>query len=217
MCCVIGYHPTRRMICRDNRDEIEQRFGALMREGRIRGMHHYGISQSFLIADASEDGYSRFLRTEQSPDVETVIGFFDPALPTIAHCRYSTSGESNQPIQVGSWSVALNGVIDMRTKAEMEAAWGVELQTDNDAELLLALMPRFLTLRDMIVSMPGSIAALFLTTHELIAVRNEKRPLWRTDSLGARWYASTRDVFIRAGFGGSPLVEVEPGEVETCR
>lgn len=155
---------------------------------------------------------------------------FDPMFPTIAHARYSTSGDwhnakNNQPLIIkvdgDSLSLAFNGVIHMGTKTEFEAEYDVKCDSENDGEVFLRKIEKGLTgrhssrshmivetARTFIENITGSFAGVWLDGHDLYAGRNSRRPLWVAEEFGGRWYASTADIFKRAGFSSyEPMME----------
>lgn len=130
----------------------------------------------------------------------------------IYHTRYCTSGGDHQPIQVGKKWIAMNGVVDMGTKPEMEKRWNLKLSTDNDAEIAL-LHTTSASRIDYFLRLKVSIAALVLTPTTLKAFRNEERPLWmHEDKRGSIILASTKDIFNRAGVRTN-LHQLEPYKV----
>lgn len=205
MCGVIGYHPV---------EPTEQAAGAfvqLFEESRVRGRHAYGLA-------TQNSASTRVLRTF---DAAAIWKRFVPGLPTIAHTRYSTSGdwqtlENNQPVVVDGIALAFNGVIHMGTKAEFEAAFDVSCTTDNDGEVFLRWMLAGGEPTAFLRAMRGSFAGVWLKDGRLHAARNQRRPLWRCDAYGAYWYASTRDIFERAAFPSAHLRPVDPWCVEVC-
>jgi glutamine phosphoribosylpyrophosphate amidotransferase len=201
MCGVIGYWPVSPAA------EALGAFAALFDESRVRGRHAYGLAN-----------HVGAWRTFQAADVPRL---FDPEKPTVAHARYSTSGDwrtlaNNQPLVVGDRALAFNGVIHMGTKAEFEAAYGVACASDNDGEVFLRRLEAGETAQAFLQRIPGSFAGVWLEGGRLWAVRNLRRPLWRCDAYGARWYASTRDIFRRAGFQVETATELVPGQVEAA-
>ena len=206
MCGVIGYVPPSEGPMPDT-GELFHMFWRLLSESRIRGMHAYGIARPGFVF--------------RSLDFDEVWKHFDPRFPTIAHCRYSTSGdwrklENNQPIVVGQLALAFNGVIHMGTKEELERDFGVDLETDNDGE---AFLRRIIedgdtsaeTFHHYIMRMDGSFAGVWLQGDKLYAGRNERRPLWASKWGGTTWYASTENIFHRAGFDRYACTEVPVG------
>jgi glutamine phosphoribosylpyrophosphate amidotransferase len=139
-------------------------------------------------------------------------------LPTIAHARYSTSGDwrtpaNNQPLVVAEMALAFNGVISMGTKPEFEADFGVTCASDNDGEVFLRRLEGGEPADAFIRRINGSFAGVWLRDGRLYAGRNARRPLWRCYAHGAWWYASTADIFRRAGFA-SHLAPVPINAVE---
>jgi len=197
---VIGYVPS----SSTGADEARNAFLSLLLQSRIRGTHAYGIAQEGQVVKST---------------VDTLVEAFDPTRPAVAHTRYSTSGdwtvpENNQPIVVGRSALVFNGVVDMGTKEEFEQRWGVKCDTANDGELFLR---RRISAEEFVATMSGSFAGVWAEwgASRLCALRNERRPLWSSDHLGARWYGSTRDIFVRAGFAAPR--EVPPLKMEVVQ
>lgn len=184
MCAVVGYRPRHVGADRDQ-------FRKLMIESQIRGTHTYG--------SVAYGGVP--LRTFV---LDEVIDIFDPRYPTIAHCRFSTSGDwrelaNAQPIIVGNQALVFNGVISMALKDEYENEYGVLCESDNDGEIPLRVPE---SIPDFVRVMSGSFAGLLLINDEIHAYRNARRPLWRVDTPNAIWWASTKDILKRAGITG---------------
>lgn len=203
MCGIIGYMPI------DPAPEISGAFRRLFDESRVRGTHAYGITSSF-------GGELETLRSFNWEDIPKV---FNPAYPTIAHCRYCQSGdwrvlENNQPIVVDQTAVAMNGVIHMGTKEEYEAAFDVKCQVDNDSEIFLQRLKGGQDAESFIKSISGSFAAVWIEKGKIHAARNARRPLYSMEIYGACWWASTADIFKRAGFNGVPYI-LSPGLVDS--
>lgn len=205
MCCVIGYSPPQS----GDVETLKHAFYRLLDQARIRGTHAFGIT--------TLDATTGLMFTRRSHDWQEIASEFNPNYPCVAHARYSTSGDwlnhrNNQPITSGQFSLAFNGVIDMGTKPEFEQRWEVECETDNDGEIFIRKVLDGVPPTRFVKEMKGSFAGVWLQHHadkiELWALRNERRPLWSSEHLGATWYTSTRDIFLRAGF--DKLAEVEP-------
>lgn len=133
----------------------------------------------------------------------------------MAHCRYSTSGIDHQPLVLQNTllkcdAFCFNGVISMRTKKEMERAWNIKMDTDNDGEIILRLTRNTDEILDFIKVIPCSFAGVFIFGDTLIAVRNTHRPLWYLEQKGTVVVASTRDIFKRAGIDPSKVKQLEP-------
>ena len=197
MCGVIGYKPI------TPQGDSMALFRRLFDESRIRGHHAYGMADSY--------------RTSKSFQWEEAISWFNPHLPTIGHTRYCQSGDwqvmdNNQPLVVGNMKLAMNGVIHMGTKEEFEQAYDVQCKVDNDSEIFLQKLAQGRDAAEFIAAIPGSFAAVWLVGDRLFAGRNARRPLWVTQEYGAKWVASTGDIFKRAGF--TKQVEMPVGVME---
>ena len=59
---------------------------------------------------------------------------------------------------------------------------------------------------DFIEGISGSFAGVWLSHSTLYAGRNSRRPLWACKEYGAIWIASTKDIFMRAGFTNNPTL-----------
>ncbi len=202
MCGVIGYYPT-------NKVEVQsEQFAKIFTESGIRGLHAFGLVQdgeplrSFAICD--------------------IIEKFDPKKPALAHARYSTSGDwrvvtNNQPLVFDEFALVFNGVIHMGTREEMMEEFDIYMETDNDGEVFLRLMEKGENPSDIIQTLKGSFAGLWMNTTSgtMHVIRNERRPLWWVRAYGAIWYASTRDIFLRSGF--PPPIQVPVGVWEVPR
>ena len=206
MCGVVGYFP--KFVVADQLMEDERRsaFNRLFYESRIRGHHAYGIAQP----DDIGQGINWYKTGE--PFSHLVKNHLNTTLPAIAHTRYCQSGdwhvvENNQPLVVRSMALAMNGVIHMGTKEEFELEFGVKCEADNDSEVFLqqiASAPDSETMlrqaSEALRALRGAFAGVWLAYGRLFVGRNARRPLWWVDHLGARWFASTADIFRRAGF-----------------
>lgn len=203
MCGIIGYQPYQPT------DEAHDAFTRLLEQSKVRGLHAFGLARW-----SGEVEYVRaFVWTE-------ILSAFDPSMPTIAHTRYSQSGdwrtlENNQPIIVGDVALAFNGTIHMGTKEEFERDYNVECQADNDGEIPLRLLRHSNALelarglRLFAGTISGSFAGVTLAYGRVIATRNCRRPLWRVEAFGATWWGSTADIFKRAGFPVANAIPVE--------
>jgi glutamine phosphoribosylpyrophosphate amidotransferase len=168
----------------------------LLEWSRVRGLHAFGFSY----VCGGEIKTMKFLDFNQFKNslLELAPDKF------IAHFRYSTSGdwkslENNQPILSKEAHLVFNGVIDMGTKSEMEKKWNCQLQTENDGELAM-IKWKSGELENMIKNKFRSFAGIILTEeNEIIAIRNERRPLWVGDLDGSKYLASTSDILKRSG------------------
>jgi glutamine phosphoribosylpyrophosphate amidotransferase len=182
MCSIIGFSGVY------DRDLLTKVF----ENSKIRGIHSFGFSfyeAETLITNKFLD-YNQFLSSihEKAPN------------KFIAHFRYSTSGdyketENNQPLSNTKTSIAFNGIISQKTKAEMEQEYNMSLQGDNDGYLLLHKMddPEFLSSKSITFAMVG------LSGGKLIAMKNAKRPLYIAEKNGMQIIASTNDILKRSG------------------
>lgn len=218
MCGVIGYIPGP-----DPRESRTQKlFAALVRESSVRGLHAFGAAWR-------GDYWPNKLDVVRSVKTDDILLKFRYHDSIIAHNRYALSGdwkemENNQPITLEDQELALvfNGVIDMGTREEMEARWGVKLRSYNDGEIFLRLYEHngrsAHWAQEWVRTMGGSFAGLWMDeTGAVSALRNERRPLWVAGELehpGEVWLASTRDILDRAGVPGY-RAELEPNRVYT--
>lgn len=200
MCGVVGYS------CSDPKKEHFEILNRIIDQSKIRGLHSFGYS--FFDGEVVTIKYHDINKVE-----------FPFTNKIIYHNRYSTSGDyanhdNNQPIAVGNASLVFNGVLDMRTKQEMEEHYQTEMETDNDGELILKLCGSDPDkIQQYVQNTTGSFAGLVLTeNNKMIAVRNGNRPLWRLNHSGAIFYASTRDIFKRVDDSFEPE-ELEPNIV----
>jgi len=208
MCGIVGYQPM--VVSPESLSERTWAFRRLFKESCIRGLHAYGL--------ARPDGDGVYVL--RSYDATEIPYAFAPSMPNIAHARYCQSGdwkvmENNQPITVGSTALAFNGCIHMGTKQEFEAAFDVKCVTDNDGEVLLRKAEgaqnaeEFLeTVSEFVGSIRGSFAGVSLAYGRLIVSHNPRRPLYHAFAYGAEWFASTEDIFRRAGFENPQPVPV---------
>ena len=191
MCGIVGYISSK--PCEKDRFKVFK----LIKQSRIRGLHSFGLSY----VKNGEILTSKYFQNEfkkiQIPHSNGLI----------FHNRYSTSGDfrdhkNNQPIQISDTSMVFNGVIDMRTKNEMEMAWGVKIESDNDGEILLRKSECNPENMLQIIKQQGSFSGLILKGLKdgirLYVMTNGYRPLWMLEEEGSIFFASTRDIFIRA-------------------
>tara|TARA_R100000388_G_scaffold94962_1_gene84481 strand:- start:4655 stop:5269 length:615 start_codon:yes stop_codon:yes gene_type:complete len=186
MCGVVGY---------SSQDPIDEHYSILHKliyQSKIRGLHSFGYSYCL----------NNKLTTRKYHNVDEVV--LPQANKIVFHNRYATSGDyqdhiNNQPITNNNLSLVFNGVLDMRTKVEMELHYGIKMQTYNDGEIILQKCGANKDLlKDYIGNIKGSFAGLILTaSNELLAIRNSNRPLWRLSHSNAIFYASTKDIFKR--------------------
>ncbi len=185
MCGVVGFS------CPAPTPEHINLLWRIMLESSIRGLHSFGIAY-----------------VDHGLVIEKAFRITDLTLPTcekvIFHNRYATSGDyhnevNNQPLSDGHRALVFNGVLDMRTKEEMEEAYGIKMKADNDGEILLRTFEEPREMMEYVNRSRVTFAGLVLTPdNRLFAFRNEGRPLWRATFKGATYYASTQDILLRA-------------------
>jgi len=161
-------------------------------QSKIRGLHSFGYSYT----------KNNKLITQKYHEVDNVK--LPKADKIIYHNRYATSGDytdhvNNQPLSNNKLSLVFNGVIDMRTKQEMEKHYNIKMNTYNDGEIILQKCgDDKKKLQQYVSDMSGSFAGLILTaSNNLLAIRNANRPLWVLKYKTASYYASTKDIFKR--------------------
>lgn len=212
MCGVIGYYSAT-----PKRRDWEV-IAALLRESSVRGLHAFGLA----IPDGKGGAVARELKIE---DLITVgQRLFDDLRPSqlIAHARYSTSGdwrsvENNQPLVVSGDALVFNGVIDMRTKAQMETAWGISMTTGNDGEIFLQHAASGGSAVDFLLNNPCSFAGCYLLSGQMFCLRNDKRPLWYAVRGDATFVMSTRNISERCGLSPIELPAFEEFRVDRLR
>ena len=179
-------------------------------ELETRGTHSFGLS--FVSDGKIETVKSRRMLPLSAFEEAVASGGF------IFHNRYSTSGDfsdmmNNQPIDVGSVSIAVNGVTSMLRKAEYEAKFGVKCASENDAEILARMIEQGKSVKDIICDgSVGScaIAALF-RDGKIVIGRNKYRPLRIATYNGAVFAASTSAALF-SGLCGNSGEPVKIGE-----
>lgn len=194
MCGVIGYASD------SPRPSHPDALRSLFYESRVRGLHAFGFS----LWDGERLVTQRFL------DLKSCLAAIPLGVTRlIGHCRYSTSGDhqnvaNNQPLQIAEAALAFNGVISMATKGEYERQHGREYATENDGEIFLDKFVRNDDWLEFVARGRFSFAGLTLHRGRLTALRNKNRPLFRVDQGCATFFASTADIFQRAGFAETP-------------
>ena len=181
MCAIIGF------VCSEPSKEAIDTLKQLFIESKIRGMHAYGYA-------AIQDGT---IVEHKSNTLKPLLDTIKTPTKLIGHCRYSTSGDysnhlNNQPLRHGEERLVFNGVIDMRTKAEMEAAHRISMNSDNDGEIMLQAKDRMRLLKSKI-----TFSGLTLNSHRLAFFRNEGRPGYKGERFGATYIGSTADILRR--------------------
>lgn len=192
MCAIVGF-----LSKNPNKEAIET-LKRVFIESKIRGMHSYGFA-------SVQNGLEHLFK---SNTLLPVLNDIQMPNALIGHCRYSTSGDylqmsNNQPLKHQEEYMVFNGVIDMRTKAEMEKAYGITMSCENDGEIMLQSQDRMALLRRNI-----SFAGLFLTNTSMTFMRNPARPAYIGMKHGAIYIASTKDILKRSLI--ADCAELEP-------
>ena len=197
MCGIVGYSST----CPKESDfDILQK---IILQSKIRGLHSFGYSYY-------DNNVLKTIKKHTINQIKLPI-----TNKLIFHNRYSTSGDyknhnNNQPIDLISISLVFNGVIDMRTKEEMQEHYNITMTTDNDGEIPLQLYGSdYKKIAEFIKNIKGSFAGLMLTQNKLLAIRNANRPAWVLKLDDSIFIASTKDIFKRVN------QDFEPTELES--
>lgn len=138
------------------------------------------------------------------------LGEFHKNKAGVYHARYCTSGGDHQPIYRNNKVLVFNGVIDMGTKEEMEWRHSVTMNTDNDGEIFLIKTNTWKSMIEFIDNPKITFAGLIIDSITITAIRNERRPLWMYEDIDCRYFASTLDIFKRAGVNTLYCEQLEP-------
>lgn len=187
MCGIVGY------ISKNRGENDAFLTFKLIRQSRIRGLHSFGFSWYENDEIKTKKYFQHEFKDVKIPDSDRVI----------FHNRYSTSGDyrdhiNNQPIHIDDLSLAFNGVIDMRTKEEMEEHYQIKMLTDNDGEIVLKVSNGHPDEMVKFISDRGSFSGILLQGGKLHAFTNGNRPLYHAIIGESVFIASTQDIFIRA-------------------
>jgi glutamine phosphoribosylpyrophosphate amidotransferase len=203
VCGVIGFYskkPTEEhveLVCR------------LFEESKIRGLHAFGV------AIRTEKGLTDF-KTFDFEDMKRWLRLAPKFDVLIGHNRYSTSGDyhnhkNNQPISIERTHVVFNGVITQASRNVYEKTFGKTYVTENDGEIFARKVVDMEDWAGFVFKGKFSFAGAFLQNDRAVALRNKNRPLWISEANGARFIASTQNIFTRAGFESSK--EIPPGRI----
>lgn len=134
----------------------------------------------------------------------------DGNLYCIGHIRYSTSDlRYNQPMSTDKLSIAHNGVISQEPPDTWEDKYKLRTETSNDSELVLRAMEE--ELNPLQHFEPASMAVCALRADkQIIAFRNNERPLYCHKKEGMVLFASTEDILRRCSLVSEklPMYEV---------
>jgi glucosamine 6-phosphate synthetase-like amidotransferase/phosphosugar isomerase protein len=190
MCGVIGFYSKNVTI--KQMDLLKR----LMQESSIRGTHSFGVAYNGV------DGFK--INKSFNLDFKTLFDGYEKSRNNflIFHNRYCTSGDylemqNNQPILGDDACLAMNGVISMKTKSEFEKDFNVKCRSDNDTEIILNV--KISQIEFLKQNLNISFAGVFLYHDRLVALRNDKRPLYMFDYLEAVYICSTKDIAKRCG------------------
>jgi glutamine phosphoribosylpyrophosphate amidotransferase len=185
MCAVIGslvkYADTRCKFLLTN----------LFKESVIRGQESFGyyvVTNHGILWDNNAPSI-RIRQIIQALEDNTVI---------LIHCRYSTSGNTGQPIVIDNNGLIFNGNIHMGTKEEIEHEFKIKMKTDNDGEVFLT----YLTSRKHIQILNDPDVSFFGAWYIggcLYAARNKRRPGYIYREQGNTYLVSTKDILSKAG------------------
>ncbi len=187
----------------------------LFTESQVRGLHAFGFSYIL-------EGRVKTFRSNNLEDIIRSLKTVWPVSELIGHCRYSTSGdwqqpENNQPLVKREQALVFNGVISMKTKIEMEREFGIDMSSDNDGEIAL----HYYNLNvdqcmRWIKEGKFSFAGIFLNSAIMVAIRNKSRPMATMTKDGALFIGSTVDIFARAGMGVAESMMVNRALIVRC-
>lgn len=191
MCSIVGYYAKNPSI------DLQSRYLVpLINQSKIRGLHAFGMAHY-------DDNLGEVI-VHKYDFVHSLIGKIGNTLISdgMFHSRYCTSGDwhdpaNNQPISLSEYSLVFNGVISMKTKAEMEKEYHMKLKTENDGEIFLRKLADGIDVVDFIMEIPGSFAGLWYNNGVLCAARNPRRPMWYTKLDDIVIFASTYDILLR--------------------
>tara|TARA_R100000781_G_C4077460_1_gene126580 strand:+ start:167 stop:775 length:609 start_codon:yes stop_codon:yes gene_type:complete len=199
MCGVVGFS------CNNPTEENYNILYDIIKQSKIRGLHSFGYSY-----------YDNKIITKKHHNIKDIN--LPKANKIIYHNRYSTSGDymnhnNNQPIQLNNISLVFNGVLDMRTKQEIEDNYNIKMQTENDGEIIIQKCGNNIDkIKQFVSTTKGSFAGLMLLNNKFIAIRNSNRPLWKLEYKNATYYASTKDIFKRVNNNFNPT-QLKPNKI----
>lgn len=184
----------------------------LFKESMIRGKHATGVSyvKNDKVVTISEPIPADEFISKQ--DINSWVNE-DGNLYCIGHIRYSTSDlRFNQPMASDELAIVHNGVITQEPHYHWFFQFDVPLvcKTQNDSEMILRAMEEGYD--PLTLFHPASMAVCAVNTKkQLVAFRNEARPLYYTHAKDGVIFASTGDILKRAGLKFS--VKTPPYEV----
>jgi glutamine phosphoribosylpyrophosphate amidotransferase len=135
----------------------------------------------------------------------------DGNLYCVGHVRYSTSDlRFNQPMANDKIGIVHNGVICQESPDIWETRYGLKTETSNDSELILRAMEK--EINPLEYFRPASMAVCAVRDNkQIVAFRNEERPLYYSHGENGFIFASTENILLRSGLQFSvkaPMYEV---------
>jgi glutamine phosphoribosylpyrophosphate amidotransferase len=136
----------------------------------------------------------------------------DGNLYCVGHVRYSTSDlRYNQPMSTNELGIVHNGVISQEPPSTWSDLYGFETETANDSELILRAFEKGDNPLELFH--PASMAVCGVDAKkQIIAFRNEERPLYMCQNENIIVFASTEDILRRSnlffGIKKLPMYEV---------
>lgn len=185
MCAVIG------CLIKNADNRCKYLLTNLFLESLVRGQESYGY---YLVNGTiplwSNNAASIQIRQRiQALEDNTII---------LIHCRYSTSGNTGQPVVNRRAGLIFNGNIHMGSKEEIEKEFGIKMETDNDGEVFLT----YLTSRKHLNILDDPDVSFFGAWAQnrcLYAARNPRRPGYIYRENSNTYLVSTKDILKRAG------------------
>ena len=168
----------------------------LILQSGIRGVHATGLSY---LLDGKIITMNKHHAADKFMEGHHLAHFVDTdgGLYLIAHTRYSTSDlKYNQPIGDTKLSICHNGVISQESPRKWKKIFGLETKTSNDSELIFSCIKAG---KEPLEFFDGSMAVCTLSKKELVAFRNQERPLWFSKMKNGIIFASTNDILLRSG------------------
>lgn len=205
MCGIVGFYSKRK-----SKKEVSILKKVLI-ESNIRGLHSFGV--------AFDKDKKIIIEKQKEFNIDELLyGFLDNvgSKRLIYHSRYSTSGDfkdekNNPPILVKNIALVLNGVISMERKIKFEKRFGIKCSSENDGEIILRQKDYLKFLEE---NPEVSFAGIFFDGKNLLALRNNKRPLYRFNYGKATYLVSTIDIAKRAGIRCGNINPIEPYHME---
>ena len=141
----------------------------------------------------------------------------DGNLYCIGHIRYSTSDlRYNQPMASDKISIVHNGIISQEPPETWEERYGLATTTSNDSELVLRAMEEELNPLQHFEPASMAVCALY-DNKQIIAFRNQERPLYYHQKENMFLFASTADILRRCSLVSTKLPMYEVFSVDNFK